>query len=607
MTSLHLCPVNDATLVWPLARGVANAIGPDTVVFRPIVDAEAVAKPWGVVADECVDSPQTAMADIVRAHAELAATGLPVLLVGDSGKRLLGPAAFSWQVRVAANVAAPLLLVEAVGEPSTLRSRLRAAIAEARSHHAQVASAIVVGHVPAGSTTLGEIDGVPVQVVDRKARVVTGDQGMHAVLDSLTSDSVLVFDSSDAQTPLAVALAAAAGEVTPPAAAIAAGSAPVAPGVAKIWAETLPDLQLESVPATPETVVDAFLGAPLDLSRTMATVAHLDSLPVTPVAFEQRLLRRARSLDRHIVLPEGDDERILCAAERLLAERVCRLTVLGNPDSIRGRATELGLNLDGVELMDPATSELRFGFAERYATLRAKRGVTIEQARERMLDVSYFGTMMVLEGYADGMVSGAAHTTAHTIRPALEVIKTRPGVSVVSSVFLMCLADKVLVYGDCAVNPNPTPEQLAEIAVSSAATARQFGIDPRVAMLSYSTGNSGSGPDVDAVLSATELVRRTAPELVVDGPLQYDAAVDEIVGTKKMPGSSVAGRATVLVFPDLQAGNIAYKAVQRSADALALGPVLQGLNKPINDLSRGALVQDIINTVAITAIQAGEH
>jgi len=231
--------------------------------------------------------------------------------------------------------------------------------------------------------------------------------------------------------------------------------------------------------------------------------------------------------------------------------------------------------------------------------------VTLEQARERVADVSYFGTMMVLEGLADGMVSGSVNTTAHTIRPALEVIKTKPGVSVVSSVFLMCLADRVLVFGDCAVNPNPTPDQVADIAISSAATAKQFGIEPKVAMLSYSTGTSGTGPDVEQTIEATRLVRQRAPGLIVDGPLQYDAAVDAAVARTKLPDSPVAGQATVLIFPDLQTGNNTYKAVQRSAGALAIGPVLQGLNKPVNDLSRGALVADIVNTVAITAIQAG--
>jgi len=275
--------------------------------------------------------------------------------------------------------------------------------------------------------------------------------------------------------------------------------------------------------------------------------------------------------------------------------------------AIRAKAAEVGADISCAEFIDPTTSDLLEQFAVRYATLRAKKGVTLEQAREKVVDGSYFGTMMVLEGLAGGMVSGATHTTAHTIRPALEVIRTRPGVSVVSSVVFMCLADHVLVFGDCAVNPNPTPTQLADIAISSAATARDFGIEPRVAMLSYSTGESGTGADVDLVAEATALVAERAPNLAVDGPLQFDAAVDPEVAQTKRPGSLVAGRATVLLFPDLGAGNIAYKAVQRTAGALAIGQVLQGLNKPVNDLSRGATVGDIVNTIAITAVQAGEE
>jgi phosphate acetyltransferase len=257
-------------------------------------------------------------------------------------------------------------------------------------------------------------------------------------------------------------------------------------------------------------------------------------------------------------------------------------------------------------VLNPKTSDLCGRFAEQYAEIRAHKGMTVERAREIINDVSYFGTMLVYDGIVDGMVSGAAHTTAHTVRPAFEIIKTKPDVSTVSSVFLMCLADRVLAYGDCAIVPDPTSEQLADIAISSAQTAARFGIEPRVAMLSYSTGTSGSGADVEKVRKATELVRHREPDLLVDGPIQYDAAVDPSVGASKAPGSPVAGRATVLIFPDLNTGNNTYKAVQRSAGAIAIGPVLQGLRKPVNDLSRGALVEDIVNTVAITAIQAQE-
>lgn len=326
---------------------------------------------------------------------------------------------------------------------------------------------------------------------------------------------------------------------------------------------------------------------------------------VTPQMFEYQLLLRAREARKRIVLPEGGDDRILRAAGTLLHRQVADLTILGNVDAVLGRAAELGVDLSAAEVIDPASSELVDRFAAEYAELRKHKGMTVDKARAIVSDVSYFGTMMVQDGIADGMVSGAAHTTAHTIRPSFEIIKTMPGVSTVSSIFLMCLADRVLAFGDCAIVPDPSAEQLADIAISSATTAAAFGIEPRVAMLSYSTGTSGSGADVDKVRKATELVRERAPELLVEGPIQYDAAVEPSVAASKMPDSPVAGRATVLIFPDLNTGNNTYKAVQRSAGAVAVGPVLQGLRKPINDLSRGALVKDIVNTVAITAIQAG--
>jgi phosphate acetyltransferase len=327
---------------------------------------------------------------------------------------------------------------------------------------------------------------------------------------------------------------------------------------------------------------------------------------VTPMMFEHELIERARSARQRVVLPEGTEERILRAAEVLLRRNVCDLILLGDTDAVRKRAAELGINLDvaACEIIDPQTSPLRESFAGIYAELRAHRGVSYELAHDVVADVSYFGTLMVQQGLADGMVSGAVHSTAATIRPAFEIIKTAPGAAIVSSVFFMCLADRVLVYGDCAVNPDPDAEQLADIAIQSAETAAQFGVRPRVAMLSYSTGTSGSGADVDKVRRATELVRERRPELLVEGPIQYDAAVDAAVAATKMPDSEVAGKATVLIFPDLNTGNNTYKAVQRSAGAVAVGPVLQGLRKPVNDLSRGALVSDIVNTVAITAIQA---
>ncbi|MEN9872402.1 MAG: hypothetical protein RL450_337 [Actinomycetota bacterium] len=334
-------------------------------------------------------------------------------------------------------------------------------------------------------------------------------------------------------------------------------------------------------------------------------VAEVQSEAITPLMFEYSLAERARSKSKTIVLPEGNDDRVLQAANKVLARGIAKLIILGDPEVIGSRASELKLDLSGAKVIDVEKSEHFETCVAEYVKLRAHKGMTDSKAREVMLDVSYFGTMLVQLGIADGMVSGACHTTAHTITPSFQIIKTKPGVSVVSSVFLMALRDRVVVYGDCAVIPEPTEEQLSDIAISSAQTARAFDIEPHVAMLSYSTGESGSGAEVDRVRNATNLVRERAPQLSVEGPIQFDAAVDAGVAKTKLPGSTVAGRATVFVFPDLNTGNNTYKAVQRTSGALAIGPILQGLKKPVNDLSRGALVDDIVNTIAITAIQAG--
>ena len=344
----------------------------------------------------------------------------------------------------------------------------------------------------------------------------------------------------------------------------------------------------------------------LPLGEDAAATLRATAAPtaVTPLAFQADLIERARADRKRIVLPEPDDDRVLQAAAQVLAAGIADITFVGEADYVAKRADELGLDLSAAQVVSTADPAYLERYAEEFARLRAKKGVTLEQAREKVTDVSYFGTMMVHMGDADGMVSGAAHTTAHTIVPSFQIIKTAPGVSVVSSIFLMAMKDRVWAFGDCAVNPNPTAEQLADIAVTSARTAAQFGVTPRVAMLSYSTGTSGSGPDVDAVVEATRLAREKAPELAIEGPIQFDAAVDEAVAATKLPSSEVAGKATVFVFPSLEAGNIGYKAVQRSSGAVAVGPVLQGLNKPVNDLSRGALVEDIVNTVALTAVQA---
>jgi phosphate acetyltransferase len=327
---------------------------------------------------------------------------------------------------------------------------------------------------------------------------------------------------------------------------------------------------------------------------------------ITPRMFQYNLLKQARSNKKHIVLPEGQDERVLRATKELIVANAAKITLLGSPGQIKDKIAELGLELDvdQISIVDPVNADYFEEYADTLHELRKHKNVDLTMARDLMTDVSYFGTMMVYKGHADGMVSGAVHTTQHTILPALQFVKTRPEVTLVSSVFFMCLPDRVVIFGDCAINPNPTAAQLAEIAISSANTSASFGIEPRIAMLSYSSGTSGQGEDVDRVRKATELVKQKRPDLKVEGPIQYDAAVDINVGKSKLPNSQVAGQATVFIFPDLNTGNNTYKAVQRETGALAIGPMLQGLNKPVNDLSRGCTVDDIFNTVIITAIQA---
>ncbi|MGC9333082.1 MAG: phosphate acetyltransferase [Anaerolineae bacterium] len=344
----------------------------------------------------------------------------------------------------------------------------------------------------------------------------------------------------------------------------------------------------------------------IDAELLLGKLRSVKARGMTPRMFIYSLVQQARSDKRHIVLAEGNDERILTAAEFLLNRDIVDLTLLGDPPEVKEHIQRLGLQIDvdRVPIVEPRQSPRFEEYAQTLFKLREHKGMNLDVATDLMSDVSYFGTMMVYKGDADGMVSGAVHTTLHTIRPALQFVKTKPGFSVVSSVFFMCLEDRVLVYGDCAVNPDPSAEELSEIAISSADTARAFGIEPRVAMLSYSSGESGKGQDVEKVRQATQLAQDRRPDLEIVGPIQYDAAVDAGVAAQKMPGSSVAGQATVFIFPDLNTGNNTYKAVQRETGAIAIGPVLQGLQKQVNDLSRGCTVKDIINTVAITAIQA---
>ena len=323
----------------------------------------------------------------------------------------------------------------------------------------------------------------------------------------------------------------------------------------------------------------------------------------SPPAFRHKLTVLARSADKLIVLPEGNDIRTIKAAAICAERKIARCQLLGDKEEILRLAEQQGITLpQGVIITDP--SEIIENYVGPMVELRKHKGLTDVVAREKLQDNVVLGTMMLQLGQVDGLVSGAVNTTANTIRPALQLVKTAPDSSLVSSVFFMLLPDQVLVYGDCAINPDPNAEQLADIAIQSADSAMQFGIDPKVAMISYSTGTSGSGADVEKVSKATEIAKAKRPDLIIDGPLQYDAAIMENVAKKKAPNSPVAGQATVFIFPDLNTGNTTYKAVQRSADLISIGPMLQGMAKPVNDLSRGALVDDIVYTIALTAIQA---
>ena len=614
----------------------------------------------GVSYDRVHTDPDGAMSTIVDRYHAAAAGRDAVIIVGSDYTGVGSPTEFSYNVSVAANLGAPILLVvHGRGRsPADVRTVADVATTEIAARYGRLLAIVanrvdpdqldavqqaLAGPVPAyvipqepilTAPTVGDLleacdgelrSGDP-ELLSREALdVLVGAMTLPNALDRLVDGGVVVTPSDRVDLLLGVLMAHAshtfptlAGvflnggfEIPPQIDQLVAGLGPRLPvvttkgdtyGTATRLASARGRITKES-PRKVETALTLFekhVGGGELLARLDVTRSEV----VTPLMFEHELLDRARVQRRHIVLPEGDEERILRAADTLLRREVAELTLLGDPAVVRGKADQLGQDISAAQVIDPHDPELLERFAAEYAALRAHKGMTVDAARDVVVDVSYFGTLMVLLGLADGMVSGSVHTTAHTIRPAFEVIRTSPGVSIVSSVFFMCLPDRVLVYGDCAVNPDPTAEQLADIAISSATTAVQFGIDPRVAMLSYSTGESGSGTDVDKVREATKLVRERRPDLSVEGPIQYDAAVDVSVAQTKLPDSQVAGRATVFVFPDLNTGNNTYKAVQRSADAIAVGPVLQGLRMPVNDLSRGALVRDIVNTVAITAIQA---
>ncbi|SDS79793.1 phosphate acetyltransferase [Paraoerskovia marina] len=615
----------------------------------------------GVTYEDVHADPDAALSRILSRYHAVAAVCDVVVVIGTDYTDIAGPTELAFNARVAANLGSPVLLVVSGRnrDAGGIRQLAEVSVGELQANHAQPVGVIANRCTPTDLETVrSELDALDLpswaipdepfltaptvqammEAVD--GRLVFGDRELlgREVLDVLVgamslehlleriTDGALIITPGD-RAELLIGL-------------IAAHSAPGFPSIAGIVLNggfypppTSADLIADLDPRLPviRTEMGTFRTASAasrvrgrvtkDSQRKIDTalalfeqnvdgatlLQHLD-VPrpdtVTPLMFEYELLSRARADRKRIVLPEGSDDRILRAASTLLGRQVADLVILGEEPEVRSRAIELGLNIEAARILSPHDPAYVDRFAAEYTRLRAHKGMTVERAREIVTDVSYFGTMMVHMGDADGMVSGAAHTTAHTIRPSFEIIKTVPGVSVVSSVFLMCLEDRVLVYGDCAVNPDPSATELADIAISSAATAAQFGVNPKVAMLSYSTGASGSGADVEKVRDATALVRERSTDLFVEGPIQYDAAVDASVAASKMPGSDVAGKATVFIFPDLNTGNNTYKAVQRSAGAVAVGPVLQGLNKPVNDLSRGALVQDIVNTVAITAIQA---
>ncbi|NMR18946.1 phosphate acetyltransferase [Cellulomonas fimi] len=644
-------------------RPVARSGDAPDYVLELLLARDGVDLPYdlcvGVTYEQVHADPEQALATIVDRYHEVARRCEVVVIVGTDYTDVAGPTELSYNARIAANLGAPALLVVSGNgrSPDEVRQVAEVSLGELRTNHAQVLGIVanrctaalddvrasLTGDVPVWTLpeepflvaptvrALMEAVGGRLAVGDEELLgrealdVLVGAMSFEHLLDRLSDGAVVLTPGDRTDVLLGLILAHAATGFPSLAGIVLNGGFYPSESIARLVEsldQRLPIIRTDlgtfrsaSAAAGTRGRLTADSQRKIDTALTLfethvdggALLATLDvprTEVVTPLMFEYELLDRARSDRKHVVLPEGQDDRILRAASTLLARQVADLTILGDETRIRARATELGLALDDARVVDPTRGELHERFAQEYTALRAHKGMTAERAREIVSSVSYFGTMMVKLGLADGMVSGAMHTTAHTIRPAFEIIKTVPGVSIVSSVFLMCLTDRVLVYGDCAVNPDPTAEELADIAISSAETAAQFGVEPRIAMLSYSTGESGSGADVEKVRTATELVRRRRPDLSVEGPIQYDAAVDASVARTKMPDSQVAGRATVFVFPDLNTGNNTYKAVQRSAGAVAVGPVLQGLRKPVNDLSRGALVQDIVNTVAITAVQA---
>ena len=633
----------------------------DLLVNQPGI-SQTYEEAIGVTYDAAREDADEALHVIVERFGQLSDRFDVILVVGSDYTDVASGTELSFNAKIAANLGSPVVLVVHGRErtPEQILAAAESAIAELRANHAHTVAVIAnrVDHEAAEAirTTFKGLPEVVTAAIPEspllsaptfralaeaaEARLVLGTQSwmdreamgvivaamsLPHVLDRLMADAAVIAPSDRTDLIPGLMLAHQSGTFPPLAGILLTGGYQLPDSIRRLAEGVQQDLPIALTDLGTFTTAERLMRVrgPItkDSSRKIETAhrafaeqvdqaALLAAIDVsasdvrTPLMFEYQLMERARADRRRVVLPESEDDRILEAAAILLRRGVADLILLGEETKVRARASALGLDLDGATIVSPLEAELVEKFAAAYAEARAHKGMTLERARDIVTDISYFGTMMVHLGLADGMVSGAVNTTAHTIRPALEFVKTKPGVSTVSSVFLMCLADRVLVYGDCAVIPEPTTEQLADIAMSSADTAQQFGIDPRVAMLSYSTGTSGSGAEVEKVRAATALVAERAPHLLLEGPIQYDAAVDPDVARTKLPNSAVAGRATVFIFPDLNTGNNTYKAVQRSAHAIAIGPVLQGLRKPVNDLSRGALVSDIVNTVAITAVQA---
>ncbi|RYU09715.1 phosphate acetyltransferase [Nocardioides iriomotensis] len=649
----------------PVVRSGSDSPDGRDYVLDLLTSHEAVTLSYeecaGVTYDDVHKDPTAALDRIVERYHEVADVCDVVVIVGTDYTDVGSPTEFSYNARLAANLGAPVLLVlNGYGRtPDELRTMAAVAVAELRAQHGTLL-AVVANRVDAADV-LADAEAITVDSALAYAlpeqpllsapsladlmracggSLVSGDENLLGrettglvvaamtlpnVLDRLFEGAVVVTPGDRPEIVLGVITAHLSTGFPQMSGIVLNGGLSLHEQVSRLLdglGTTMPIVETDLGTHATTTALNSVRGRlTKDSPRKVQTaiqlfaehvdgetlldrfeVARTDA--VTPLMFEHQLVDRAGADRKHIVLPEGDEERVLRAADILLRRGIVDLTLLGDPIRVNAAAAGLGVDISGARLVSPQNAELVDRFAREYYERRKHKGVELGDARTLVTDVSYFGTLMVELGLADGMVSGAVHTTAHTIRPALEIVKTTPGVSVVSSVFFMCLENQVLVYGDCAVNPDPTAEQLADIAVSSARTAAAFGVEPRVAMLSYSTGTSGAGTDVEKVSAATALVKQKAPDLLVEGPIQYDAAIDVAVARTKLPGSEVAGRATVFVFPDLNTGNNTYKAVQRSAGAVAIGPVLQGLRKPVNDLSRGATVRDIVNTVAITAIQA---